>query len=170
MKSRTAGLLVIGIALLIGIVVYLFNAALTTIVATSCEHGPACPMWGTINFETSVGLAIMVLVIIAGMYLVFFAKDEKPLVPRIKIMAPQATARKPTREAYRKVLAGLDAESRAILEKIIDGGGTALQSALVEATDMNKVKVTRVLDRLEAQDLVERRRRGMTNVVVLKNK
>ena len=34
---------------------------------------------------------------------------------------------------------------------------------------MTKVKVTRILDKLEGRGLVERKRRGMTNVVMLKN-
>ena len=33
---------------------------------------------------------------------------------------------------------------------------------------MSKVKITRILDKLEASGLVERKRRGMTNVVMAK--
>jgi uncharacterized membrane protein len=33
---------------------------------------------------------------------------------------------------------------------------------------MTKVKVSRILDSLETKNLLERRRRGMSNVVVLK--
>tara|TARA_Y100000310_G_scaffold79304_3_gene76019 strand:- start:11104 stop:11229 length:126 start_codon:yes stop_codon:yes gene_type:complete len=32
-----------------------------------------------------------------------------------------------------------------------------------------KAKVSRIIDRLENKDIVERKRRGMTNVVVLKD-
>ena len=39
---------------------------------------------------------------------------------------------------------------------------------LMGKTDFSKVKVTRLLDKLEAKNLIERRRRGMTNAVVLK--
>jgi uncharacterized membrane protein len=42
------------------------------------------------------------------------------------------------------------------------------QSDLVEGTGMQKVKITRLLDRLEGLKLIERKRRGMTNVVILK--
>ena len=35
-------------------------------------------------------------------------------------------------------------------------------------TGFGKVKITRVIDRLEGKNLIERRRRGMTNVVVFK--
>jgi uncharacterized membrane protein len=42
------------------------------------------------------------------------------------------------------------------------------QSDIIEKTKLNKVKITRILDSLEAQNLIERKRRGMTNLVILK--
>ena len=45
--------------------------------------------------------------------------------------------------------------------------GTIFQSDLVEKSDFSKVKVSRILDKLEGRQLIERKRRGMTNVVVL---
>ncbi len=171
MRNRTVGLLVIGIALLIGLIVFWFNRALTDIINSSCSHGSSCPMWGTLNFQTNVGLAVMGLIIAAGLYLVFFAKDDKPpsvIVKTIKQPAAQAAARKPSRENYAAVMRELDEEQRSVLGLVIDGGGAAVQSELVEKTGLGKVKVTRVLDALEVKGLIERRRRGMTNVVVLK--
>jgi uncharacterized membrane protein len=43
------------------------------------------------------------------------------------------------------------------------------QAELIEKTDFNKVKVSRILDKLEGKGLIERRRRGMTNLVLLKH-
>ena len=172
MRNRTVGLLVIGIAALIGVIVFWFNRALTDIVNASCEHGPSCPMWGTIDFQTNVGLAVIALVVLVGLYLIFFAKDDKPpsvIVKTIKQPASQATARKPSRENYAAVMRELDEEQRSVLGLVIDAGGAAVQSELVDKTGLGKVKVTRVLDALEVKGLIERRRRGMTNIVVLKN-
>ena len=42
------------------------------------------------------------------------------------------------------------------------------QSKIVEEFNFPKTKVTRILDRLEKQNLVERKRRGMSNLIVLK--
>ena len=60
-------------------------------------------------------------------------------------------------------------EEKKIFEAIIDSGGSMLQSDLVSKTNLNKVKVTRTLDRLEGRNLIERRRRGMSNVVILRH-
>ena len=42
------------------------------------------------------------------------------------------------------------------------------QSKIVEEFNFPKSKVTRILDRLEQQGLIERKRRGMSNLIVLK--
>ena len=49
MKNKTIGILIIGIACLIGFIIYIFNSALTDIVNTACAHGASCPMWKTIK-------------------------------------------------------------------------------------------------------------------------
>jgi len=40
---------------------------------------------------------------------------------------------------------------------------------LMEELDVGKVKMTRMMDKLEAKQIIERKRRGMNNIVVLKN-
>jgi uncharacterized membrane protein len=42
------------------------------------------------------------------------------------------------------------------------------QRTLMEKLNIGKVETTRLLDKLEAKQLIERKRRGMNNVVVLK--
>ena len=61
----------------------------------------------------------------------------------------------------------LSGDEKLIYEEVAKEG-SIFQSSLVEKTGMTKVKVTRVLDRLEGKGLIERKRRGMTNVVILK--
>jgi len=167
MKNRIVGFIILGIAALIGYIIFSFNRALTNIVNTACTHGPSCPMWGTIDFQTKVSLGIMIFVVIIGLYLIFFGKEEK-IVTKIKKIRPKIEPKKITKEQYQKILNKLDNDERVILEKIIESEGAIFQSDLVEKTKFSKVKVTRILDKLEGKGLVERRRRGMTNVVVLK--
>jgi uncharacterized membrane protein len=167
MKNKIVGVLVIGIAVLIGIIIYFFNKALTKIVATSCTHGTSCPMWGTLNFQTNVSIGVMAFVVLIGLYLIFFAKEEK-IVTRFKTLKAQVELKKITKESYKKAMAGLDKDERAVVEQLIETEGSAFQSELVSKTELGKVKVTRVLDKLEGKGLIERKRRGMTNIVLLK--
>lgn len=167
MKNRIAGFIVLGVAALIGFIIFSFNRALTNIVNTACTHGPSCPMWGTIDFQTNVSIGIMIFVVIIGLYLIFFGKEEK-IVTKIKTIKPQVEAKKISKENYQKILNKLNTDEKLVFEKIIEAEGAIFQSDLVDKTKFSKVKVTRILDKLEGRGLIERRRRGMTNVVILK--
>jgi len=168
MKNRNVGIVIIGIALLIGFIILAFNRAMTSIINESCSHGPTCPMWGTINFQTSVSIGIMVFVILVGIFLIFFAKEEKITETKIVKIKEQIKPKEVTKENYKKVMSDLADDEKIVLEKIIEAEGTMFQSDLVEKSGFTKVKVTRILDKLEGKAVIERKRRGMTNVVILK--
>jgi uncharacterized membrane protein len=163
MRNRIVGFLIIFVALLMGFIIFSFNKAMTEIVNTSCEHGTSCPMWGTIDFQTNVSIAIMSFVIIIGIYLIFFGKEEK------NVSNEEIKGTSVSKEAYEEIMKTLNEEEKIVLENIIEANGTIFQSDLTEKTNFNKVKVTRVLDKLEGRGIIERRRRGMTNVVILKH-
>lgn len=159
MKNRNVGFLILGITALIGYIIFSFNRALTDIVNTVCVHGQACPMWGTINFQTNVSLAILFFIVVIGLYLIFFGKEEK--------ITKETMSKRITKEDYREIFNTLNEDEKFIFEKIIEEQGTIYQSDLVDKSKFTKVKVTRILDKLEGKGLIERKRRGMTNVVVL---
>ena len=168
MKNQAVGILIIGVALLMGFIIYSFNLALVNIVNTACSHGSACPMWGTIEFQTNISLGIMAFVVIIGLYLIFFGKEERVVV-KVKKVKEQIQPKKITKENYRKIMSDLSKDEGTVLERIIESKGTIFQSELVGKTGLSKVRVTRILDKLEGRDLLERKRRGMTNVVILKH-
>ncbi len=53
-----------------------------------------------------------------------------------------------------------------IYRLIRDRGGVAFQSELVETLNLSKSTVSITLDRLEAKGLIEKRKRGMSNVIM----
>ena len=162
MKNRNVGILIVGIASLIGFIIFSFNRALTTIVNSACSHGSSCPMWGAIDFQTNMSAGIMALIFVIGIYLIFFGK-ETGVTP-----VTQEEWEK-IEKNYEGVMKTLGDEEKFILERVIEAQGAIFQSDLVNKSEFSKVKVTRILDRLEGRNLVERRRRGMSNVVVLKH-
>lgn len=169
MRNKIAGLAILGIDVLIGFIIFIFNRALTTIVTTSCSHGSSCPMWGTIRAQTTVSIGIMAFVALIGLYLVFFGEEIK-VITKIKKVKEQLEPKKLTKENYAKIMSSLSPDERIVLEKVIESEGNVFQSALIEKTGLTKVRITRVLDKLEGKDIVERKRRGMTNVIILKHK
>lgn len=168
MRNRIVGILVIGIAALIGFIIFSFNKALTDIVNSACSHGPSCPMWGTIDFQTNVSIGIMIFIVLIGLYLIFFGEEEK-IITKVKTIKQQIEPKRITKENYQEILNKLIADERLVFNKIIESEGAIFQSDLVDKTKLNKVKITRILDKLEGKGLIERRRRGMTNVIILKS-
>jgi len=156
MKNKNVGLLIVAISILVGFIIYLFNRALTSMINETCSHGASCPMWGTLRLQTNIGIAIMVFIVLVGLYLVFFAKDEVRAKPK-----------KPKKKHFD--LSKLTADEKKVFGFVVDADGTIFQSELVEKTKFTKVKVTRILDKLEGKNYIERKRRGMTNVVILKH-
>ncbi len=62
----------------------------------------------------------------------------------------------------------LDSDEKRIYDLLKSKDGSMYQSDIMKETQMSKVKVTRVLDKLEGRHIIERKRRGMTNIVILK--
>jgi uncharacterized membrane protein len=164
MKNKSVGFLIIGLAVVIGLIVFLFNNALTKIVDTSCSHGPSCPMYGTIHTQTYIAIALIAIIVIIGLVLLFSKEEKQIVVKKIKEKSLDGQKMK-DKEQNLKLL---DTEEKKVYQSLIDNNGTIFQSELVEKSGFDKVKITRILDRLEGKQLIQRMRRGMTNVVLLK--
>ena len=60
-------------------------------------------------------------------------------------------------------------DEKAVISILQKENGAIFQSTLMESLGIGKVGITRLLDKLEAKQLIERKRRGMNNIVVLKD-
>ncbi len=65
-------------------------------------------------------------------------------------------------------LTQLDDEEKTIFNHIKDHDGSIYQSDLMKQLNVSKVHMTRILDKMEGKKILERKRRGMTNIVILK--
>ena len=157
MENKNVGWLIIGISFVMAIIVWIFNKALKDIVADTCTHGPACTMYDTIAIQTGVSLAITVIILIIGVVIMLTKPKEKIVVKKGK-------------EKKKKLeLKNLDKDEKKIINLLLEEGNALFQSDLMEKLGIGKVKTTRILDKLEAKQLIERKRRGMNNIVVLKD-
>jgi uncharacterized membrane protein len=71
------------------------------------------------------------------------------------------------REEWEATAERLSNNERVVYEAVLDADGVLAQADIVDRTDISKASVSRALDSLETRDLVERKRRGMGNVVML---
>ncbi|NUN11537.1 hypothetical protein HUU53_02730 [Candidatus Micrarchaeota archaeon] len=62
----------------------------------------------------------------------------------------------------------LEGEELIVWNALVELKGSAFQSDLINKTSYSKVKLSRILDRLENKGAVERKRRGMANLVIAK--
>lgn len=160
MENKNVGYLVLGISLAIIAIIFVFNSALKTIVNQSCTMAghDGCQMYDTITQQTYLALAIVAVIIFLGLFLVFSKQSERIIVKNVE--------KKKEKKEYD--LSGLRSEEKQVFN-LVKESGTIFQADIIEKTQIGKAKVSRIIDRLEGRGLVERRRRGMTNVVVLKD-
>lgn len=62
----------------------------------------------------------------------------------------------------------LKGDEKAVYREILDSNGEMLQNKLVQKTGLSKVKITRIMRRLELKGLVAKERYGLTNKIKLK--
>lgn len=157
MQNKTVGWIIIGIGLVVGIIVWIFNMGLKRIVGDTCTHGPTCSMYDTIAVQTWISIAIVVIILVIGIVIIFLKPKEKIIVKTIK------EKKKP------KDYSSLDKKEKEVVDLIIKEGNAIFQADLMEKLQIGKVGITRLLDKLEAKQIIERKRRGMNNIVVLKD-
>lgn len=157
-KNINVAYLLIGFAIVLILVLALVkvqldqrNAMLCTLIDQTHGDMSTCPAHkGYASWLLTGAFGLAFLVLGSGLYLVFGSRVGK-------------------NEQFTKVNVGkLSPDEKSIYEILSKNSGSAYQSDLIKETGMSKVKITRVLDRLETRKIVERRRRGMANIVILK--
>jgi putative component of membrane protein insertase Oxa1/YidC/SpoIIIJ protein YidD len=157
MENKNVGLIITGIALLMGVIVWIFNNALKRIVGDTCTHGDSCSMYDTIAIQTWVSLAIVGVILIIGIVIMFWKPKEKVIVKTIK------------EKKKKKDYSGLEKKEKEVVDLLLNEGNAMFQADLMEKLNIGKVGATRLLDKLESKQIIERKRRGMNNLVVLRD-
>ncbi len=162
MENKHVGFMLLGVSVLIIIIIFMFKSTLTSFVGASCTiaHGKEyCPMYDTINKQTYLALGIIGILVIVAIVLIFSKPYERI------IFKTRTIEKKPQKKTIN--IQGLKPEEKQVLE-LIQYNKAVFQADLIEKTGFGKAKMTRIIDRLEGNGFVERKRRGMTNIVVLK--
>ncbi|MEK6841819.1 MAG: hypothetical protein AABX91_01570 [Nanoarchaeota archaeon] len=159
MENKHVGFIIIGIAVMLVLIVLLFQSALKDIVLASCgsPHALSCPMNQTIKQQTYLALGIVGILLVLGFVMIFNKPKEKIIIRNIK------------EKKKRLNLTGLDSKEKEVVNILEKENGTVFQATLMEKLGTGKVGITRLLDKLESKQIIERKRRGMNNVVVLKD-
>ncbi|MFH0860673.1 MAG: MarR family transcriptional regulator [Candidatus Altiarchaeota archaeon] len=152
---KAVGAVLTLMALVFALMIFMFIDSLSSQAASSCTCGDVCTMQ-EFKIPPTVYVGIFAVVITMLIGLILFFKGGGPF-------------EKPSgKEAWSEKLGKLRGTERDIYRLLMDSDGAMFQSEIVEKLGMSKVKATRTLDKLESLQLIERKRRGPTNIVVLK--
>lgn len=157
MNTKQTGFIIIGISILLLVVMVSFIKELqaTAIAQCGCVGG-TCPHENNLPIQGYLGITLSVVIGIFGVIQVITSKKmEKITIKKSK--------------GIQKMLKTLKEDEKKIYYLIESSDGAIFQSEVVEKTEFSKVKVSRILDKLEGKGLIIRRRRGMSNVVILKH-
>jgi uncharacterized membrane protein len=177
MKNKNVGYIILSIAILFLFLVISFNNALTSFVNNSCTHGIECPMHITLKTQKILSYGLIGIISAFALYLIFKKEERKSKhKPHIETNQNQEPTKKETIEIHNqetikepKETPNLDEEEQNIINLLNKNEGSIYQSDIIKETNLSKVKVSRLLDKLEGKGLIERKRRGMTNIVIKKH-
>jgi len=157
-KTRLISTGIISLSLILFILFFMLTDEIMKAQAIECQQvcgvsmPEECPHTQSIPPVSYIGFTISFLILLAGIYL--WVNSEKAIGRENKIP--------------KTVMKSLSKDEKKVFEIIVNSGGAVFQSELIEKTGFSKAKVSRILDKLEVKNLVERRRRGMTNIVIVK--
>lgn len=159
-ENRTLLGIIAFLLILFAVSVFFYNRTLNDLAANSCTDiaGEACPHAKVVETQNVI-IAVLLLVIAAMVAWIFLQMRRKPATEPI-------TKEKPAQK--KTDVSALDSDEKKIIEILQEKGGSAFQSDVIKGLGYSKVKVSRMLDRLEQKGVLERKRRGMANLVVLK--
>ncbi len=154
MNYKETGIALIVIGILSFAVFWQFTVRLNEELHKTCPLPlESCPFRTSFPLESYFGFSLSGTTILIGLFLFLRKIIEKKVE---------------TKKDWNKIMKTLEGCERNVFAAVKDGGGLIFQNELIKKTGFSKVKVSRVLDKLEVKNLIERRRRGMGNIVVLK--
>lgn len=156
-NTRYVGALLIILSIVLFLIMYNFSETMLDIIDSgeigSCQEYETCPHVMVLN-QAYLGYFLALVILIIGVLMVIFGGTPEK--------AGESEGK------WEKVSKSLSGDEKDIYEKIAASGGVIFQSELVEQSGFPKAKVSRILDKMEAKGLLERKRRGMANAVILK--
>lgn len=181
MDNKRLGIILIILAIGLGITLSIFRSQyissetsrVISIDKGVCVHeGETCPFEeiNKLNTPTYVGLALILLLIGLGIYLLFFEKSQKLMKEnqeRIVKTLQQTRKKEDKGEKFKAILSALNEDEQKVLKAIKEQNGIT-QATLRIRLDMSKAKLSMILSSLEKRNLVKKVAEGKTNKVYLK--
>ena len=157
LDNKRIGMVISVISIILLLMLSSFSFKIARAEAAACVHpgNVSCPVTAHIPPASYFGAALLAVIFILGIRLMRKAEAGEKI-------------RKDAAEKVESVAKALKGNEKKAYELIAASQGAIFQSELVEKMGYSKMKVTRTLDKLEGQGLIERRRRGLANMVLIR--
>jgi DNA-binding transcriptional ArsR family regulator len=156
---KKVGAILVVFSIVLFIVLYFITNLIISLrldLHKTCPLPPeSCPYKGSVPTEVLAAFVIDAAMGVLGVSLLITSYRSEKVNVKEKTKVKES-------------LKSLQDDERKVYDLIINAEGFMFQNDLIEKTGYSKVKVSRILDKLEMKGIVERRRRGMANIVVLK--
>jgi len=166
-ENRTMLGIIVVLLLLIVAAVFFYNRTLNELAIGSCTDASAdCPHQKVVETQNAViAVLIVVIAIVAGWtaYQIYWKKPE----PQIVHIHGGKAAQK-AHDSREIDMSKLDTDEKKVFEILQAAKGSVFQSEIISKLGYSKVKISRILDKMEQKEIIERKRRGMSNLVVLR--
>ena len=135
------------------------------------KHSLSC--WAGTVYDYYAWQTILAVVLSLGLVLAVYIYSKKRRANTGEdAEGPAAQENDPLKEERMKKwkdnLSQLEGDESTVYWELLESNGEMLQKKICEKTGFSSVKTTRVLDRLEQKNLIERKSYGVTNKVVLR--
>jgi len=168
MDNKKLGIILIGICILLGIIIFSFSSLISkqTEAACSCpemEAGGACPMETSTPWQVYLSMILISAIAALGIYLIFFEKSQKEIVKTLEKQKHIQVEE----EKFDILSKGLNEDEKKVIKAVKEQDGITQQTLRLR-TDLHKSKLSIVLDGLEKKGLIARKEKGKTKQVFLK--
>ena len=175
--DKRIGIMLIIVALIIGAIAVVENINSKKIIIEFENQTGSCHIGETCLYEqnTTMFFAVMtiaiVVFIIGALILALprFGLHHKPDISARRTVN-EKTRTQNAKQMFPKPKSSLTPEQKKLYELLVKADGAMLQGDIVNKSGLNKVTVSRLLDKMEMQGMIERKRHGMSNIVQLKKK
>ena len=157
-ENRNLMAILAAVFLLFAVAIYSYKTTLSQIAEEACSSQEPCSheriVWAQ---DTVIAVLLIAMAAMAAGYFMLARKNT----------GEGGLAEK--QSGRRKVdISMLEPDERKVVAILQAGGGPVFQGEIKNKLGYSKVKVSRILDRMEHRGFVEKRKRGMANLVVLK--
>lgn len=164
--ERSAGLAIATALLVLGVFITALKlvqpASLNVYVNSGNGTTTLTSIPGLYAFSDLLTVALSTLLAGASASYLLFSARELPVEPIGDVLLDER------REGWESLSKSLKEDEARIYRAILDSGGVMNQGDIVIKIGLSKTTVSRTLELLESKGLIERRRRGMGNVITLK--